>query len=331
MVECKICGKLCISNNGLSSHISRNHKIVIKDYYNKYIKIGNEDICPVCGKNTNFLTITCGYTKHCSSTCSALDKNTQDKRNDTYFNKTGYKHNSQNPTVKEQKELTCLKNHGATHQSKSEHIREKLRFSWKNKEAKELEIINKKRESTCLELYGEDNYSRTNDFKIHIRNVFNNKTTEELKISYAKGKATLKEKIGFEYPFQCKEIMKNQVFKTKETNIKNGRWISDDQLSNFELYYRRVLQNTYNSIINKYNADELKIRKPAGVSGGMHIDHKFSVVEGFKNNIIPSVIGSQSNIELIPWEDNLHKSSSCSITKEELFEQYEKEIKYATL
>ncbi len=49
-----------------------------------------------------------------------------------------------------------------------------------------------------------------------------------------------------------------------------------------------------------------------------HLDHKYSVLEGFKNGIAPEIIGNIRNLEFIPWKENQSKSSKCSITIEEL-------------
>lgn len=52
------------------------------------------------------------------------------------------------------------------------------------------------------------------------------------------------------------------------------------------------------------------------------VDHKFSVVQGFLNNIPPYIIGHISNLEMLPSEKNNSKGSGCSITKEALFEGF---------
>ena len=58
-----------------------------------------------------------------------------------------------------------------------------------------------------------------------------------------------------------------------------------------------------------------------------HLDHKFSIVEGFRNNIPPYILGSKCNLEVIPREENSRKGENCSITKEELLENYHREVK----
>ena len=56
----------------------------------------------------------------------------------------------------------------------------------------------------------------------------------------------------------------------------------------------------------------------AGTPGAYHIDHMFSIMNGYKNRVSPLVIGSKANLQMIPWKENLSKSSSCSISLDEL-------------
>lgn len=53
-----------------------------------------------------------------------------------------------------------------------------------------------------------------------------------------------------------------------------------------------------------------------------HLDHMFSVLEGFKRNIPPYIMSDVCNLEIIKSEDNLSKGSDCSITEEELMELF---------
>lgn len=51
---------------------------------------------------------------------------------------------------------------------------------------------------------------------------------------------------------------------------------------------------------------------------GYHLDHKYSITEGFKNKILPKIIGSMRNLEFIPCQENVKKGTRCSISLEEL-------------
>ena len=56
----------------------------------------------------------------------------------------------------------------------------------------------------------------------------------------------------------------------------------------------------------------------SGIDGNYHLDHKFSIVEGFKQKINPLVIGDITNLEFLPWQENIKKRTRCSINKKEL-------------
>lgn len=111
----------------------------------------------------------------------------------------------------------------------------------------------------------------------------------------------------------------NNTKKSLETRIRNGNCLSIED---------KPFKDLYNAEVNKYtrkNSKNLIGREKqgrAGVAGAYHLDHKFSVMEGFINNILPSIIGSQHNLEYIPWEENQKKNKKCSITLIELFDLY---------
>ena len=48
-------------------------------------------------------------------------------------------------------------------------------------------------------------------------------------------------------------------------------------------------------------------RAIAGVVGGYHLDHIISCREGFENNVTPEQISDVSNLQMLPWRDNVVK------------------------
>jgi hypothetical protein len=56
-------------------HVFILHKIVSKDYYDKFLKKDNEGICKVCGNPAKYKNITEGYREFCSTVCSYTDRN----------------------------------------------------------------------------------------------------------------------------------------------------------------------------------------------------------------------------------------------------------------
>ncbi len=88
------------------------------------------------------------------------------------------------------------------------------------------------------------------------------------------------------------------------------------RLPELKKYRRSVLKITGKQPINTLiNFDK---RGVSGTSGAYHLDHKFSILEGFKHNISPEVIGGIANLEFIPWEENIKKRTRCSINLSKL-------------
>jgi hypothetical protein len=58
-----------------------------------------------------------------------------------------------------------------------------------------------------------------------------------------------------------------------------------------------------------------------------HIDHKFSISEGFKQQIPLWIIGNRNNLELLPKVENMQKGSKCSISYDELIATADPRIK----
>lgn len=106
-MKCEICKSEWKNEKALGIHIVKTHKITVKEYYDKYLKlVDKEGIC-VCGKETDFRGLTYKYDKFCSLKCSQKSKertekfrlnyfkndihNIQEKREETNFKKYGNK------------------------------------------------------------------------------------------------------------------------------------------------------------------------------------------------------------------------------------------------
>jgi len=91
--------------------------------------------------------------------------------------------------------------------------------------------------------------------------------------------------------------------------------VDPETLSKFKLYSSKVWKFT-NYSLKKYSKKiknfELRGRNK------YHLDHKFSILEGFKQNIEPKLIAHWKNLEMLPEHENIKKGSLCSITFDEL-------------
>ena len=107
--------------------------------------------------------------------------------------------------------------------------------------------------------------------------------------------------------------------KMRKTFEDSGKWVPLSEKTEYDAYRHLVWYYTnQNNLKLLENFDK---RALAGVDGGYHLDHKFSISAGFAENIPPELIGSMKNLEFTPWEVNVKKQSKCSIIKEELINE----------
>lgn len=96
-MKCIICSKTC---NVLGNHLIE-HKLYVKEYYDKYLRKPKEGKCIICGKDTKFKTLKIGYIgKYCSPNCMYSDKK--------HFNTNAWKI-TRNEKIKQfEKEHQCI-------------------------------------------------------------------------------------------------------------------------------------------------------------------------------------------------------------------------------
>ena len=112
-----------------------------------------------------------------------------------------------------------------------------------------------------------------------------------------------------------KEVKPESIKKMIQTKIDKGIfWKPDDpEYIEFKKYRRKVYYWTSKNDLTQLKYHEKRSRV------GYHLDHKYSIIEGFKNKVPPKVIGSIDNLEFIPYNVNVSKGTKCSIKLEELY------------
>lgn len=100
----------------------------------------------------------------------------------------------------------------------------------------------------------------------------------------------------------------------------------DDKLTKKDLYYREVDYYTNKSLKEFYNIINPDNKKIGKTTGLYSIDHKYSKIMGFNNNIDPKIIGSYINLQTITFSENSKKRKNCSILLEELLKLYEESL-----
>jgi hypothetical protein len=184
---------------------------------------------------------------------------------------------------------------------------------------------------TKLEKYGDETY--TNPEKQKETRLKNNGGVWFTEEQLNKRKTTNLEKYGVEHVTQNEDIKK----KVNETTFKNygvyrfpnidydkirrihilhNRWISDEDRTDWGLYVYKVKKLTEQQ--NLHLLPNIEKRGPVEKEGSYHLDHKFSIFEGFKNNIPIYIIGNIHNLEMIPAKENISKNSKCTTSIEEI-------------
>jgi len=114
--------------------------------------------------------------------------------------------------------------------------------------------------------------------------------------------------------FYCSKECKNIFNNYKNLKPKN---------LNLYIYRNKVYKESEKQIrIYKDKIENIKLRGKY-----YHIDHIFSISDGFKNCIIPSVVSCYKNLRIISGNKNLIKCAKSEITKEELFSRYSDYLK----
>ena len=105
--------------------------------------------------------------------------------------------------------------------------------------------------------------------------------------------------------------IKNQL----STRVSAGTIRNPKDISEYEKYRMMVWKISNQQFIEHY----YKIN-PANKKRGpkYHLDHKFSIQQGWQHNISAEVIGGWKNLQLLPAKHNQKKSNKCSVLLEDI-------------
>lgn len=254
-----------------------------------------------CLNYPKFKSFSSGYYDFCSGRCVQLDKEIRDKRQDTLFERYG---------TRDSLEINEGRKKGIKYITSEENLR-KLELNnikkFGGKTSFSSQDVQDKCKKTNLLRYGFENPMHSEEF---INNTF-------IPILNTKRKQTYIKRFGFSHHMKNQE-MKDKVRILNETK---GRWITEDKIKDFKDYSKLVWRYT-----NQNNLIELKNINLR--STNYHLDHKYSIFQGFKDNISASIIGNICNLEILSGKENRSKNIKCSQTKESLLKSYKnKEIK----
>jgi len=75
-LKCRECGKEFKNVAATSRHVTKEHNMKVKDYYDKYFKENGEDKCKndlcVGGGKNSFLSLGRGYNNCCCTKCGSI-------------------------------------------------------------------------------------------------------------------------------------------------------------------------------------------------------------------------------------------------------------------
>lgn len=260
----------------------------------KYILKGKNDIniCINCGKPIIDLN-----KKFCSTKCNNNSEQTKNKFRERYNSlseddktiRNNKRHKTVNekyggytlqcPELKNKMKSTMIVKYGVEHSFHSEAIKQKALNTW-------------------IKKYGVDNPFKSHDIKEKIKQV-------------------LKDRYGVDNSANINS--ETRVSNGIKTKIERGWIIPDEFLSDYQIYRKKVKRLTevtykvYKSIINPNNLERVTNGK-----NGFQLDHKYSIIEGFLNNVEPEVISHHCNLQMMEWGSNRTKSKRCDIDLEQL-------------
>jgi len=126
-MKCNICNKELKDYKGLACHLRYKHPNQTgKTYYDKFLKNPNEGFCRLetCNKKCTYIDLRLGYSKHCCSKHSGIDKNTKNVRAKTNKKKFGVKFPQNLPEFRKKQETTMMSKYGCKTPMGSKKIRE---------------------------------------------------------------------------------------------------------------------------------------------------------------------------------------------------------------
>lgn len=188
----------------------------------------------------------------------------------------------------------------------------------KSKSSEEKKAIWEKMHKTKVEKYGKD----------YARLAMVNQTAEDRAKSEQARKKSMIEKYGVSNPSSLADVQAkrrtayskrteeqriNTKIKRTSTRVANGTSVPDDHpsiMGTKKQYTRRVRYLTDLTIRENKLFDSRSME--------CHVDHKYSILEGFRNQVPPKLIAHPANLCLLHRSENSKKNSKCSILLSEL-------------
>lgn len=188
---------------------------------------------------------------------------------------------------------------------------EKVKLEYGVENISQLNSVKEKKGQTILSEQYISEYVKKYGYELIKKDYLNNKHTI-LTLKCPSGHKFYMKWESFKRGNRCQECYYESL---------RRKWGIEDIEKYYE--YRKLVTSLTNITYRKYK----KIINPNNYKRShtdYQLDHKFSILQGFKNNISPEIISSYVNLEMLTAYENKSKQDKCSITKEQLMEMYNK-------
>lgn len=114
----------------------------------------------------------------------------------------------------------------------------------------------------------------------------------------------------------------NKCYHLRNRGKNHGNWknYTKEELEEFKNYRKRIIYLSNKNFCRFYYVINPKEYKRGRKD--YHLDHIYSVKDGFDNNIPVEVISCPINLQMIYYKDNHTKSKRSDMSKEELYDKY---------
>lgn len=175
-------------------------------------------------------------------------------------------------------------------------------------------VFGTKKAIEMRERYSQDNLGKILPIEVRMKQSISAKLHWD-KYGYPEsGKQKLRERPSRPCSTETKQKLKQYTGERSSTvkKILREQNITYDEYLNtipaWKRYYNKVQRITNQQPIQLLENYNKRGRAKAGTDA-YHLDHIISIKYGFDNNIDPYNIGNISNLRMIPWIENLKKSS----------------------
>lgn len=187
-------------------------------------------------------------------------------------------------------------------------IKSIYRDKFVNKNPSKLDDVKKKKGQIIINFENVCKYVKCFGFKLN--NISGDNKNAYININCPNGHTYETKYIQFKRGYRCREC----YYESLRINI--------EDIKRFEQYNKKVrMLTSINYRKNKIIIDPFNLKSKL-----YHVDHIYSIADGFRNNIDPKIISSVHNLRIVDSEYNLKKGSKSDISIEDLLEKYNQTI-----